>query len=157
VDPLCLMVTDPINTEAVMRRITGDGDGALAVFAGRVRNHHQQRPVDHLEYHAYPEMAVEELRRIAGELGQRHETSALALVHRTGELAVGEISVLVVAAAAHRRPALACCAEAIEIIKRRLPVWKKEFFADGGEPQWIYGPDEDCAGGGASGGSSTDA
>lgn len=154
------MVTDPINTEAVMRRVTGDGDGAVAVFAGRVRNHHQQRPVDHLEYHAYPEMAVDELRRIAGELGQRHETSALALVHRTGELAVGEISVLVVAAAAHRRPALACCAEAIEIIKRRLPVWKKEFFADGGEPEWVYGPDEICAGkpeAGLAQGRSTDA
>jgi molybdopterin synthase catalytic subunit len=148
VDPLYLMVTEPIDTEAVTRRVAGVVDGAVATFAGRVRNHHQKRPVDHLEYHAYPEMAVEELRRLGTELAQRHDISTLALVHRTGELAVGEVSVLVVVAAAHRRPALDCCAEAIEIIKRRLPVWKKEFFADGGEPQWIYGPDEDCAAGG---------
>jgi molybdopterin synthase catalytic subunit len=146
-DPVCLMVTDPIDMEALTTGIAGDGDGAVATFAGRVRNHHRERSVDHLEYHAYPEMAVAELKRMAADLMARHECNGLALVHRTGVLAVGEISVLVAAAAVHRHQALACCAEAIEIIKRRLPVWKKEFFTDGGEPLWIYGPDEICAGG----------
>jgi molybdopterin synthase catalytic subunit len=101
--------------------------------------------VDHLEYHAYPEMAAEELDRIGRELAARHPVGRIGLVHRTGPLAVGEISVLIVVAAPHRRPALACCAEAIEAIKSRLPVWKKEYFTDGGEPEWVFGPDEACA------------
>ena len=144
-EPICLMVTDAIDTAALTRQVAGAADGALATFAGRVRNHHRQRPVDHLEYHAYPEMALAELQRLASYLAGRHQVTGMALVHRTGRLMVGEVSVFIAVAAPHRRPALACCAEAIEAVKQRLPVWKKEFYADGGEPEWVYGPDEICA------------
>lgn len=145
-EAICLMVTEVIDTAALTRQVAGDADGAAATFAGMVRNHHRQRPVDHLEYHAYPEMALAELQRLARQLMDRHQVSGLALVHRTGRLAVGDVSVFIAVAAPHRQPALACCAEAIEVIKKRLPVWKKEFFADGGEPEWVYGPGEICAG-----------
>ena len=145
-EPICLMVKQVIDTAALTRQVAGDTDGAVTTFAGMVRNHHRQRPVDHLEYHAYPEMALAELQRLARDLAGRHQVNGMALVHRTGRLAVGEVSVFIAVAAPHRQPALACCAEAIEVIKQRLPVWKKEFFADGGEPEWVYGPDEICAG-----------
>jgi len=145
-EPICLMVEEVIDTAALARRVAEACDGAVATFAGVVRDHHRQRPVDHLEYHAYPEMAVAELRRLARRLAGRHQVNGMALVHRTGQLAVGETSVFIAVAAPHRQPALACCAEAIEEIKQRLPVWKKEFFADGGEPEWVYGPDEICGG-----------
>jgi molybdopterin synthase catalytic subunit len=141
------MVSEPIAPDEVIREVVSGADGAIATFAGVVRNHHRERPVDHLEYHAYPEMATEELERIAGELGERFGVNGLGLVHRTGSLAVGEMAVLVVAAAPHRREALACCAAAIGAIKSRLPVWKKEFFAGGGEPEWVFGPEELCASG----------
>jgi len=146
VEPICLIVKDAMDTAALTRQVAGDRDGAVATFAGTVRNHHRQRPVDHLEYHAYPEMAQAELQRLAHHLADRYEVNGMALVHRTGRLAVGEVSVFIAVAAPHRQPALACCAAAIEVIKQRLPVWKKEFFADGGEPEWVYGPDEICAG-----------
>jgi molybdopterin synthase catalytic subunit len=146
-NPICRMVTRPIAPGDVIREVVSSADGAVATFSGVVRDHHLGRPVDHLEYHTYPEMAAEELERIASELGRRFGVSGLGLVHRTGSLAVGETAVLVVAAAPHRREALACCAAAIEAIKSRLPVWKKEFFAGGGEPEWVFGPDEPCASG----------
>ena len=137
------IVTGAIDTGALIREVAAPVDGAVATFEGRVRDHHRGKVVERLEYHAYPEMAREELERIGRELARRFEVHDIALVHRTGELAVGEVSVAVVVSAPHRHPALACCAAAIEEIKRRLPIWKKEFFA-GAEPEWVFGPDETC-------------
>ena len=137
------IVSAPIDTGALARAAASPTDGAVATFEGRVRNHHQGKQVERLEYHAYAEMAREELERIGAEIAVRFAVGHVALAHRTGDLAVGEVSVAVVVAAPHRHPALDGCAAAIEEIKRRLPVWKKEFFADG-EPQWVFGPDEIC-------------
>ena len=137
------IVTEPIDTGALVSAAVSSADGAVATFEGRVRNHHQGREVERLEYHAYPEMAGEELERIGAEIAARFEVDHVALAHRTGNLAVGEVSVAVVVSAPHRHPALAGCAAAIEEIKRRLPIWKKEFFP-GHEPQWVFGPDEIC-------------
>ena len=145
--PICRMVNEPIAPDEVIREVVSGADGAIATFGGVVRDHHREKSVDHLEYHAYPEMAVEEMERIAGELGERFGVNGLGLVHRTGTLAVGEMAVLVVAAAPHRREALDCCAAAIEALKSRLPVWKKEFFAGDAEPEWVFGPEELCASG----------
>jgi molybdopterin synthase catalytic subunit len=142
------IVKERIDVPAAIAEVIGTGDGAIATFTGIVRDHHGGRPVDHLEYHAYAEMAQEELGRIASDLARGSAVDGIALVHRVGRLAVGEASVLVAAAAPHRKDALACCAAGIEEIKKRLPVWKKEFFADGGEPLWVFGPDETCRGGG---------
>jgi molybdopterin synthase catalytic subunit len=141
-EAICRVVTGPVDEAGLAREVRSAADGAVATFVGVVRDHHRQRPVDHLEYHAYPAMAVEELQRIADELARSHDVGRIALVHRTGRLQVGEISVVVAVAAAHRGPALACCAAGIEAVKARAPIWKKEFFADGGEPEWVYGPDE---------------
>jgi len=147
VKSICRMVTGPIAPDEVIREVVSGADGAIATFGGVVRDHHRGRTVDHLEYHAYPEMAADELERIAGEMGTRFGVNGLGLVHRTGTLAVGEMAVLVVAAAPHRREALDCCTTAMEAIKSRLPVWKKEFFAGDGEPEWVFGPEEPCASG----------
>lgn len=146
----CRLITEPIEPETWLRAVQASSDGAVASFVGVVRDHHRGRGVDHLEYHAYPEMAREEMQRIADDLRNGHAIGGLALIHRTGRLAVGDLSVLIAVAAPHRKEALAACATAIEEIKVRLPIWKKEFFNDGSEPEWVFGPDESCTGGPAS-------
>ena len=133
---------EPIDTAALVAGLARPGDGAVATFVGVVRDHHGGRPVSRLEYHAYEAMAAPELERIAAELRRDHPVSDLALVHRIGTLDVGEASVLVAVAAPHRRAALDACAAGIEAIKQRLPIWKKEFYADGSEPAWVYAPGE---------------
>ena len=135
------IVSEPIDTGALIDEVAVSGDGAVASFTGRVRDHHGGRGVQRLEYHTYAEMAREELERIARDLAGRYQVGGICLVHRSGELVVGETSVAVAVAAPHRRAALDCCAAAIEAIKTRVPIWKKEFFTSG-EPRWIFGPDE---------------
>ena len=123
--------TDPIDVGQLVAEMRGDGDGAIASFVGVVRDANEGRKVLRLDYEAYLPMADRELRRLAVEVAQRHGLSALALVHRVGSLVVGEVSVVVVAAAPHRRPAILACAEAVEGLKRDLPVWKREHHPDG--------------------------
>ncbi|MFQ5718833.1 MAG: molybdenum cofactor biosynthesis protein MoaE [Acidobacteriota bacterium] len=137
------LVTGPIDIPAVTAQIAGGRDGAVALFIGQVRDHHHGRDVAYLEYHAYSAMASEEMERIAGEMSARFDIDRMALVHRTGRLEVGDVSVLIAVSGVHRAPALDCCAAAIEEIKRRVPIWKKEFFTDG-TATWVFGPDGRC-------------
>jgi cyclic pyranopterin phosphate synthase len=129
------LVTEAIDAGRLAAEVRSSVDGAVASFAGVVRGTSRGRPVLRLEYEAYPAMAEAELRRIAAAVAERHGLSGLTLVHRVGSLAVGEVSVAVVAAALHREPALRACAEAIELIKRDLPVWKREHHPDGAD--WV--------------------
>jgi cyclic pyranopterin phosphate synthase len=135
------LTTDPIDVGQLVAEMRGDGDGAIASFIGVVRDAHEGRTVLRLDYEAYLPMADRELRRLAAEVAERHGLSALALVHRVGSLVVGEVSVVVVTAAPHRRPALLACAEAVEALKRDLPVWKREHYPDGAV--WIDARDLD--------------
>jgi molybdopterin synthase catalytic subunit len=104
--------------------------GGVAVFLGLVRNHHDGRPVLRLDYSAYGPMAESECARIVAEAAGRWDT-AIALRHRIGTLDIGEAAVAVVAASAHREAAFAACRFVVDEVKRRVPIWKREHYADG--------------------------
>ena len=134
---IVLLTSDPLDVQALSRSVRQDSSGAIASFVGVVRNEHRGRPVDHLVYEAYPEMARREIQRIVDEMRTRWPISGVAIAHRTGRLEIGEASVAVVVAAAHRREALEACSFGIEEIKKSVPIWKKEFGAGGEE--WVIG------------------
>ena len=131
------VTTEVLQTQRLMDAVRDDGCGAVAAFVGVVRNEHQGRSVHHLIYEAYPPMAEQEMLRITQEVRGRWAVRRVAIAHRIGRLEIGEASVVVAVGAAHRREALEACAFAIEKIKERLPVWKKEFSDEGEE--WIIG------------------
>lgn len=131
---------EPLRVEEALAAVAGPDRGAIATFHGTARDHHAGRRVTALEYQAYPEMAVEVMRAIGREVEERYGTPHVAILHRTGTLRIGETSVLIAVAAPHRREALEACAFAIERLKRIVPIWKKEHYADG--EAWIEGPPE---------------
>jgi molybdopterin synthase catalytic subunit len=116
---------------ALANRGDPGGDGAVVLFIGRVRNEHLGRRVVALEYEAYEPMAVRVFARIADEAAAEWPMASLAIHHRVGRLAVGEVSVVIAAGSPHRAEAFAACRYAIERIKQVAPVWKREWFADG--------------------------
>ncbi len=118
-------------------RSRGEGCGALASFLGVVRATHQGRAVRYLEYEAYDALAVKTFEQIRDEVCAQWPEAELALVHRVGRLEIGEASIAIVAATAHRADAFAVCRYAIERVKQITPVWKHEFFADG--DTWVEG------------------
>ncbi len=126
---------DPIQVEKLLRA-GSSADGAVTVFVGRVRDHNQGRPVIRLHYEAYGEMAERELATILNETANRWTLSHLEAVHRTGTLELGELSVAIVVAAPHRATAYEASRHVIEEIKGRLPIWKREEYADG-EREWV--------------------
>ncbi len=125
------LVDEPIDAARLTAELRSDVDGAIASFLGVVRGSTDGTAVSRLDYEAYPEMAGRELRRIAEAVAARHALSGLALVHRVGSLEVGAVSVAAVAAAPHRGAALDACREGIEMVKRDLPMWKREHRSDG--------------------------
>ena len=118
-------------------------DGAVATFLGLVRNHNMGRRVRYLEYEAYEPLARRTFDLIATEVGDRWPGVRLALHHRVGRLEIGEASVAIVAASAHRADAFAACRYTIERVKQIAPIWKREFF-EGGDI-WIEGATADPA------------
>ena len=112
--------------------------GALAVFLGTTRDHHEGRRVTRLEYEAYDAMALEALGAIERGVTERFAVRSCSIVHRLGEVPLTEASVVVVVAAAHRGPAFDACRWAMDELKRTVPIWKKEFFAEGGSA-WVEG------------------
>ena len=132
------IVDHPIDPAATLRALAGPSDGAVALFLGIVRDHHEGRRVVRLEYQAYPEMALQVMRRIAAEARSRFGASSVALIHRVGTLNVGEVSVAVAVASPHRGEAFAACRHAMERLKHEVPIWKKE-HGEGGE-SWAQGP-----------------
>ncbi len=113
--------------------------GAIASFVGVVRNHHHGRTVTALHYQAHPELGIGVLRRLADQLRADHDSGLVAtIVHATGDLVPGDAAIAIHLRAAHRRAALAACDQAIEAIKRDLPVWKRETYADG-TTVWMEG------------------
>ena len=112
--------------------------GAIVTFLGTTRDHHQGRRVVRLEYEAYEPMALAALARIEDEAVRRYEIASCAIVHRLGEVPAAEASVVVVVAAAHRGPAFDACRWAMDELKRAVPIWKKEHFAEG-DAAWVEG------------------
>jgi molybdopterin synthase catalytic subunit len=117
--------------------VRSDFDGAVCTFSGVVRDHNEGRAVEQLEYEAYAAMAEAEMRRIAEEVLARCGIRALAMAHRVGTLEIGEVSVVVSAAAAHRAEAFEGCRLAIDLLKARVPIWKREHHSDGA--RWVGG------------------
>lgn len=122
---------DPIDSAAVQAAVADDAHGAIGFFAGVVRNHHDGRPVTHIDYEVHADMAQQILETIAAEVAQRWPASRLACVHRFGVVRVGQASVAIAVSTPHRAESFDACRYVIERIKQDLPVWKKEFHPDG--------------------------
>jgi molybdopterin synthase catalytic subunit len=130
----------PIDVNEVVGRVAGPANGAIVTFIGVVRDNNHGRPVEYLEYDAYPEMAEEMLTQIGGEIAERWPAAQqIAIVHRIGRQMVGEVSVVIAIAAGHRAGVFDATRYAIERIKEVVPIWKKEVCPDGA--YWIEGPE----------------
>lgn len=121
----------PLSLDEVMAAVRAPSAGAIALFLGVVRDHHDGKPVARLDYEAHVPLANKELARILDELTAAHPGARLAALHRAGELAIGDVAVVVAASAAHREQAFALCRAAIDRIKQTVPIWKKEWSPDG--------------------------
>ena len=115
----------------IARQVRTDGDGAVAAFDGCVRNQSHGRATLYLEYEAYEAMALAKMREIAAYIHANYAIRRVAMVHRLGRLETGETSVFIAVSAAHRAAAFDACRYAIDTLKKTVPIWKKEFFADG--------------------------
>jgi molybdopterin synthase catalytic subunit len=124
------LTRQPIELGPLAATVAGADRGGIASFLGVVRDHHEGRRVLHLEYSAYEPMAEAESARIVAEAESRWPVR-VALRHRLGDLRVGDVAVGIAAAGAHRGAAFDACRYVIEETKRRVPIWKKEFYADG--------------------------
>ena len=125
----------PLSLDDAVGEVASDDAGAIATFSGTTRANARGRAVVRLEYEAYEGMAEETMSEIARELRTRYDLVEIAIHHRVGTVGIGETSVVIAVSAAHRVDALAACRDAIDTLKERVPLWKKEIY-EGGE-QWI--------------------
>jgi molybdopterin synthase catalytic subunit len=135
---------DVIDVQQVLGSVGSPADGATVLFLGTVREENDGRPVCGMRYDAYVEMAERVLRDIVDDAATRLGSDRVAVVHRIGELAVGDVSVAIVASAPHRADAFDAARYVIEQIKQRLPVWKHEHYT-GGASRWLAGSVPDGA------------
>jgi molybdopterin synthase catalytic subunit len=143
VSPRFLVSSAPLDAAQIAASVADPASGAVVTFVGTVRNRNAGRAVLYLEYEAFVPLAVKSFERIAGEAADRWPSVALAIHHRVGRLDIGEASVVIAAASAHRADAFAASRYAIERIKQISPIWKHEHF-EGGEV-WIEGATADPA------------
>lgn len=135
----CAIVHQPIDTDCILQKLKQPEDGAALVFEGVVRNHTRGRKTLYLDYEAYEEMALKQMNALAEQACSQFQIRDVALIHRLGRLQIGETSVLIVVASAHRAAAFEACRWLIDTLKKSVPIWKKEYFEDGavwadGEP-----------------------
>lgn len=133
------IVREKIDTFAILEHLKQPEDGAAVVFEGIVRNQTRGRRTLYLDYEAYEAMALKEMESLSAEAKSQFAIREVAIIHRLGRLEIGETSVLIVVASAHRAPAFDACRWLIDTLKRTVPIWKKEYFEDGavwadGEP-----------------------
>jgi molybdopterin synthase catalytic subunit len=126
----------PIDTTGLLAGLGGTAAGACVTFEGRVRDLNEGRPVVALEYEAYPPLAEKEGAKIMAETAAKFPVLGVVCVHRTGRLGLGDLAVWVAVTAAHRGAAFEACRHVIDQVKERVPIWKKEFYADGAT-EWI--------------------
>ena len=131
------VTTGPIDARELEAAVAHPGAGAICTFSGIVRDNSRGQSVTHLEYEAYAEMAVPQMRHIGQEIKDRWPGARVAMAHRTGHLEIGEVSVIVVVSAPHRDEAFAACTWGIDRLKESVPIWKKEHATDG--TFWIEG------------------
>jgi molybdopterin synthase catalytic subunit/molybdopterin converting factor small subunit len=130
-----LLSDEPLSLDRVVDEVRDERAGAIATFSGTTRVRSRGRDVIHLDYEAYEGMAEAVMEEIAGELRAQYDLCAIAIHHRTGRVAIGETSVVIAVSAGHRGDALAACKDAIDRLKERVPLWKKETYVGGEE--WI--------------------
>jgi len=134
---LFALTRHPIVTRRIADRLLRGEDGAVVTFEGVVRNNTNGRQTQFLDYECYEPMAIKLMARIGGEIASAYPIDRIALVHRLGRMLIGETSVLVIVTAAHRKAAFDAALEGINRLKRLVPIWKKEHFADG--EVWVEG------------------
>ncbi len=143
------VTADRLDLQALTTEIAGDGtgDGAIATFVGLVREQNQGRRVSFLDYEAYEPLAIRAMNRIVEEARDAWPATRVGVHHRIGRLELGEASIIIVAASAHRGDAFAACRYTIERVKQIVPIWKHEHFAGG--DVWLEGatadPDDEAA------------
>jgi len=130
------IVSEPIEIESLKATLEDAQAGACVTFEGWVRNHNEGKPVQALDYEAYAELAEAEGNRIFAEARERFALEAIVCVHRMGALQIGDLAVWVGVTAAHRGGAFDACRYVIDEVKARVPIWKKEHYADGAS-EWI--------------------
>ena len=125
------LVREAIDAASLMRYVRGEQDGAIVAFDGFVRNQSHGRMTRYLEYEAYEPMALGKMKEIAGQIHEQFRIDRVVMVHRLGRLEIGETSVFIAVSAPHRGAAFDACRFAIDTLKKTVPIWKKEYFADG--------------------------
>ena len=130
------ITTEPLDVQALNDLVKRPSDGAVVTFDGIVRDNFDGRPVRALEYEAYADMAQKKMEAIGKEVQAKFDIGKIAMVHRIGHLDIGESSIVIAVAAPHRHDAFEACAYAMDRVKADVPVWKKEFFADG-DTHWV--------------------
>lgn len=136
-EPICRLTTESLEPGHVSRLVVPESCGATVTLDGYVRRFTKGRETLYLVYEAYESMAVKEMRKLAIEASSLFEIAHVAIVHRLGHLEIGETSVVISVASPHRRAAFEACEWLIKELKRTVPIWKKEVYADGEE--WIEG------------------
>lgn len=127
----CTISEQALDEAEVARRVEGPDAGGVVSFVGRVRDHARGHVIEHLVYEAYPEMAEREMEKIVDEAAAQWPGTRVAIAHRIGRLEIGDAAVVVVAASAHRDAAFLACRFAIDTLKVRVPIWKREVATDG--------------------------
>ena len=138
------VTTERLDARELETVVTHAGAGAICTFTGIVRDNSQGRSVTHLDYEAYAEMAVPQMKKIGEEIKDRWPDARVAMAHRTGHLEIGEASVVVSVSAPHRHDAIEACTWGIDRLKESVPIWKKEHAVDG--TFWIEGEEARPAG-----------
>jgi molybdopterin synthase catalytic subunit len=135
---LCRVTTAELSPDEHLAAVAGSASGASVLFSGVVRDHDHGRSVVALEYVAHPSAGAV-LRECLDEVAADPLVHAVAVSHRVGELAIGDAALVAAVSAAHRAEAFAACARLVEVVKERLPIWKRQVFADGGD-EWVNCP-----------------
>ena len=132
---------EPLDPEAVTRKVVKDTNGAVVTFLGTTRDNFEGKRVITLEYEAFEEMAVKKLEEIRQELMAEFQIEDIAIAHRIGRVDIGQISLVVAVASPHRKEAFLACHEAVDRLKATVPIWKKEIYEDGS--RWVACEDHD--------------
>lgn len=131
------LTKDRINIEEILQNLEDTSTGGVVLFLGRVRDHADNKTVTKMDYEAYPKMAEGKLAEVEEETQKRWPVKKISIVHRYGSLALGDVSVAIAVACAHRKDAFEACRFAIDTLKTTVPIWKKEYFKDGSD--WVDG------------------
>lgn len=125
------VIDTPLSIDRAYELVQDPACGGIVLFIGTIRNHNKGKTVTHLDFESYAPMAIKEMTRIAEKAKTDHGLHAVVLHHRVGQLAIGDIAVIVAVSSHHRKAAFTGCEQVIDELKEHVPIWKKEFLEDG--------------------------